>query len=404
MSKLLQISIEVNSGSVGRIAEQIGQKAIDSGWESYITYARNNLQSRSQLIKIGSLYDVYAHGVLTRITDRHAFYSTRATEKLIKQIEVINPDIIHLHHLHGYFINIRVLFNFLSSLKIPIVWTFHDCWSFTGHCTHFEYVDCNRWFTGCYDCPQKKEYPASFLIDRSLKNYKDKKELFNSVDNMVIVPVSYWLGDLVKKSFLKKYPVFVIQNGIDIDVFKPSTNIEQIKSKYNLKKKFIILGVASVWTALKGINDFIELNKKLDDNVKIILVGLSKKQIKNLPANMIGIERTENIQQLADLYSIADVFVNLTYEDTFPSTNLEALACGTPVITYKTGGSVESVNTETGLVVEKGDIPGILQAIQIIMGKSEDFYLLNCRKSAEEHYNRNVKFTEYIDLYKKLLS
>jgi len=401
--KLLQISIEVNSGSVGRIAEQIGQKAIESGWDSYITYARNNLPSKSQTIKIGTLYDVYSHGVLTRITDKHGFYSTFATKKLIKQIDEIKPDIIHLHHLHGYFINVKVLFNYLSKSKIPIVWTFHDCWSFTGHCAHFDYIGCNKWKSSCYECPQKNEYPASFLIDRSKKNYQDKKLLFNSVENLTIVPVSHWLGELVKQSFLKQYPVKVIQNGVDTDLFKPSSNIQEIKRKFDLNNEFIILGVASNWNNRKGFQDFLRLTHHITENEKIILVGLSKKQVASLPKNIIGFERTENVQQLADLYSIADVFVNPTYEDTFPTTNLEALSCGTPVITYRTGGSLESVSNETGLVVEKGDLDGIFEAIQIIKQINKESYSSICRKKVLDNYSKNYKFTEYFELYKNIL-
>lgn len=404
MSTLLQISIEVNSGSVGRIAEQIGQIAIQNGWKSYITYARNHLPSESHVIKIGTMLDVYMHGILTRITDRHAFYSKSATKKLINQIIEIKPDIIHLHHLHGYFINIKILFDFLFKLDIPIVWTFHDCWSFTGHCAHFEYVNCNKWLTECYNCPQKKEYPASFLIDRSKKNYKEKKELFNSIENMIIVPVSYWLGDLVKQSFLKQYPAKVIQNGIDIEIFKPSTNIDEIKRKYNLTKEFVILGVASLWTERKGIQDFIKLNKILCSDEKIILVGLSKKQIKNLPSNIIGIERTENVQQLVNLYSIADVFVNPTLEDTFPTTNLESLACGTPVITYNSGGSPEIIDVNTGIVVEKGNIDKLLEAIKLIKKRDKKFYTVQCRYRAIKFFNKKDRFMEYIKLYEKLLS
>lgn len=401
--KLLQISIEVNSGSVGRIAEQIGQKAIESGWDSYITYARNNLPSKSETIRIGNQYDIYTHGVLTRITDKHGFYSTIATKKLIKQINELKPDIIHLHHLHGYFINIQVLFNYLSRINVPIVWTFHDCWSFTGHCAHFDFVGCNKWKTGCYECPQKYEYPASFLIDRSKKNYQDKKLLFNSVENLTIVPVSYWLGDLVKQSYLKDYPVKVIQNGVDTDLFKPSSNIQEIKLKLGLDYEFIILGVASTWNNRKGFHDFLSLSNYIKEDEKIILVGLSKKQVLNLPKNIIGIQRTENVQQLADLYSIADVFVNPTYEDTFPTTNLEALSCGTPVITYRTGGSVESVCNETGSVVDKGDLYGIIQAIQLIKQKSKKSYSSTCREKALDNYNKNSKFTEYIELYNNIL-
>lgn len=404
MPKLLQISIEVNSGSVGRIAEQIGQKAIESGWKSYITYARNNLSSESDLIKIGSMFDVYIHGIKTRITDKHAFYSTKATKKLIKKIETICPDIIHLHHLHGYYININVLFNYLAKKDIPIVWTFHDCWSFTGHCTYFEYVDCNRWMTGCYCCPQKKKYPASFLIDRSKKNYQEKKNLFTSVKNMTIVPVSFWLGNIVSYSFLNNYPIKVIQNGIDLQIFSPHNKIEDIKIKYNIPDKFIILGIASTWEKRKGLDEFIKLNTLTSDKYCIILVGLHKDQIKKLPNGIIGLQRTENVNELAKFYSLADVFVNPTLEDTFPTTNLESLACGTPVITYKTGGSIESVSDDTGIIVEKGNIQELFEAIKIIQGKGKDFYSIQCRKRAEENYNKNDRFDDYIELYNNILS
>lgn len=401
--RILQISIEVNSGSVGRIAEQIGEKVIEKGWESYITFARNNLPSKSNLIKIGTMYDVYLHGILTRITDKHAFYSTRATKELIKQIDVINPDIIHLHHLHGYFINVELLFNYLEKINLPVVWTFHDCWSFTGHCAYFDYIGCDKWVKGCYSCEQKREYPASLFRDRSEKNYLQKKKLFNSLKNMTIVPVSFWLSDLVKKSFLKNYPVQVIQNGIDLKIFRPSENTDEIKNKYNLQNKFVIIGVASTWEKRKGLDDFIKLNEFLKDDEKIIIVGVSKQQIKNLPPNFIGIQRTENVQELADLYSMADVFVNPTYEDTFPTTNLEALACGTPVITYRTGGSVESVDKKTGIIVEKGDFMGLLEAISTIKKNTKSIYTNSCRNRALLNYNKHDRFEDYMDLYSNLI-
>lgn len=404
MPKLLQISIEVNSGSVGRIAEYIGKNAINNGWDSYITYARNNMPSSSKLIKIGTMYDVYKHGILTRVTDKHAFYSSEPTRKLVKEIQDIKPDIIHLHHLHGYFINIEILFNFLSNADIPIVWTFHDCWSFTGHCSHFENVCCNKWLTGCFECPQKKVYPASYLIDRSKENYSEKKHLFNSVKRMIIVPVSFWLGDLVKQSFLKKYPMTVIQNGIDLEAFKPSRNALDIKNKFNLIDRFIILGVASTWTNMKGLNDFMLLNKLLNDDEIIILVGLSKKQIKSIPSNILCIERTESIQQLAELYSIADVFINPTYADSFPTTNLEAIACGTPVITYNTEGSPETIDKKTGIVIEKGSIDCLVRAIQTIKSNGKEAYSNDCRIRAMKFFEKQTKFKEYLNLYNDLLS
>lgn len=257
MPKLLQISIEVNSGSVGRIAEQIGEVVIEKGWSSYITYARNKNPSGSQTIKIGNSLDVYRHGIETRLFDNNCFSSKKSTLKLIEKIREIQPNIIHLHHLHGYFINIEILFNFLKESKIPVVWTFHDCWSFTGHCTHFEYVSCEKWKTGCNNCPQTKEYPASLFVDRSKKNYLLKKDIFRSVDNMVIVPVSNWLGGLVKKSFLQNYAIKVIQNGVDINIFQPISSIDRLQEKLNVKGKFVILGVASPWGKRKGLNDFI---------------------------------------------------------------------------------------------------------------------------------------------------
>jgi len=403
MPTILQISIEVNSGSVGRIAEQIGEKIIDKGWESYITFARNNLPSKSKTIRIGKKVDVLWHGLMTRIFDNHCLESKSATKKLIQQIKEIDPDVIHLHHIHGYFINMKILFNYLSKANKPIVWTFHDCWSFTGHCAYFDYVDCHKWKTHCGKCPQKKEYPKSLFLDRSRTNFSQKRDLFNSVSNMTIVPVSYWLGNMVQQSFLNQHAQRVIQNGIDLQVFKPQVDLEEIKIKYNIANKFVVLGVASIWDRRKGLDYFIQLSEKINPEFQIILVGLNRKQIKTLPQNVIGIERTENVNELAKLYSVADVFVNPTLEDTFPTTNLESLACGTPVVTFRTGGSVESVTEETGFVVEKGDLNGLVVAIDEVWKKEKKYYFEFCRKRAESLYNKNDNFQNYINLYEEIL-
>lgn len=399
MPKLLQISIEVNSGSVGRIAEQIGLQAIEYGWESYITYARNHQPSKSNVIKTGSKLDVYWHGVMTRITDKHGFYSTLATKKLIKQIKEIKPDVILLHHLHGYFININLLFNYLSKIEIPIVWIFHDCWSFTGHCAHFDEIGCEKWKTQCYTCPLTKSYPASYIFDRSKKNYIEKKTLFNSVKNLTIIPVSNWLGDLVKESFLSSNNIKVIHNGIDINTFRPNTNNQETREKFGLNDEFIVLGLSSVWNNSKGIGDFIKLSSQIDSNTKIILVGLSQKQIDQLPNNIIGISRTENVTQLVDLYSMSDLYLNLTYNDTFPTTNLESLACGTPILTYKTGGSVEAVSDDTGFIVEKGDLDSVIKVINEVKEIGKEFYTDKCRERALTCFNKDDRFKEYIELF-----
>jgi len=404
MLKLLQISIEVNSGSVGKIAEQIGETVIENGWSSYITYSRNNNTSKSEIIKIGTKFDLYRHGLETRIFDNHCFSSKTATKDLIQTIKALNPDIIHLHHLHGYFINIEVLFNYLRESKIPVVWTFHDCWSFTGHCAYFDFVGCEKWKTECHHCEQKNEYPKSLIFDRSRQNYIDKKRIFNSINNLTIVSVSNWLSDKVKDSFLKNYKCKVIQNGIDLNVFYPRKSREAIDELYNTKGKFIILGVASTWEKRKGLEEFIKLYELIDTQLyTIILVGLSESQIQKLPENIVGIKRTESVSQLADIYSACDVFLNPTFEDTFPTTNLESVACGTPVITYRTGGSVESVDQTTGIVVDKGDIQGLIKAIDIVKNNGKSFYKINCRTSAEINFNKKVKFNEYLELYKDIL-
>jgi putative colanic acid biosynthesis glycosyltransferase len=306
-----------------------------------------------------------------------------------------------LHNLHGYYINIEILFRYLATANIHVVWTLHDCWSFTGHCTHFEYVGCEKWKTQCSSCPQKKEYPTSLLFDNSKQNYNRKKELFNSVKNLTIVAVSDWLKDKLKDSMLKKISARVIKNGIDIKTFKPY-NDSELRIKSGLQNKFVILGVASTWTAKKGFNDFMQLSRELADDCNIILVGLSRKQLKQLPSKIIGIEKTENKEQLAHYYSMADLYVNPTYEDTFPTTNLEALACGTPVLTYKTGGSTESITSETGFIVKHGDILTIHQIIMSLKKEPVKFLKSNCRNEAVNQYNKEISFLKYFNLYQQI--
>lgn len=403
MRKLLQINTVINSGSTGRIAEEIGQLAMANGWKSYIAYGRNDNESQSKKIKIGNKFDLYWHLLITRLFDSHGFGSKSATKKMIKEIIKINPDIIHLHNLHGYYLNIEILFNYLIKANIPVVWTLHDCWSITGHCVYFDFVGCEKWKYQCNQCPQKATYPKSYLMDRSKKNYNLKKELFSSLSNLTLVPVSQWLAEIVKQSLLKDYPIKTIHNGINTEFFKPSS-IKTLRIKYNLEDKYIVLGVASGWSLRKGMKDFIELNKRLNSEFQIILVGLTKKQINTLPKNIIGIEKTETITELVEFYSESDVFLNLTYEDNFPTTNIEAMACGTPVITYKTGGSPESITKETGIVVEKGDIDAVIKAITTIKGNGKSYYSNFCRQRAEQFYNKDNKFKEYLKLYNEILN
>lgn len=400
--KVLQINATVNKGSTGRIAEQIGEMVIKKRWKSFIAFARPSQSSSSNTIKIGTKQDFIFHLLQSRFFDKHGFASKRATNNLLKKIKRINPDLIHLHNLHGYYIHIGALFNFLNDINKPIVWTFHDCWPFTGHCAYFDRADCEKWKTACYSCPLKNYYPTSWVLDNSKSNFMNKKKLFSNHPNLTIVTPSRWLGQMVKQSFLKNKTVKLIHNGVDLAIFKPTKS--SLREELSLGKAKVILGVANIWDDRKGLIDFLKLSEILNSQYQIVLVGLSKIQIKKLPANIIGIHRTENLEELVKLYSMADVYVNTTYSDNFPTTNIEALACGTPVITYDTGGSPEAIDENTGIVVKKGNVKGISDSIATILSNKDKFGLQNCEERAKELFNKNDRLNEYIVLYEKLSS
>ena len=406
MKILLQINSVINTGSTGRIAEEIGQKAIVAGWQSYIAYGReNNRTSQSHKIRIGNDWDIRMHGVQTRLLDNHSLglSSKGATKKLISQIEEVNPDIIHLHNLHGYYLNIEVLFNYLATKDIPIVWTLHDCWSFTGHCAYYDAVGCYKWKIECHSCPQTNTYPASFLLDRSRKNFLEKRELFNSLSNLILVSVSNWLKSEVENSFLKDNNIKRIYNGVDIDTFIPLKNFG-IREKYNIGNKFIMIGVATAWGNNKGWNDYMELSNMLNDDEVIVLVGLSDKQLSNLPSNIIGVKRTEDIHELAALYSTSDIVLNLSYEETFGLTTVEGMSCGTPGIVYNKTASPELITKETGFIVEGGNMEQLLNAIATIKKQGKTYYSGNCRGRAEEYFNKDDRYQEYLELYEEILN
>ncbi len=404
MTKLLQINITANWGSHGKIAEGIGNVALAHNWESYIAYGRWFNPSKSKLFHIGSMIDERFHGIMSRLFDIHGLMSNHATKQLIKYIEKINPDIIHLHNIHGYYLNYPILFKYLAESKKPTVWTLHDCWPFTGHCAHYMYIGCYKWKKHCQDCPQISTYPKSIVFDNSKRNFELKKKFFLLPKNIVIVPVSNWLEKDVKQSFFKEQQVIQIYNGIDIKTFTPYPNNEQVYKKYNIQKgKNIILGVASNWYR-KGLDDFIKLANEINNQYIIILVGLNKKEFKALPEKIIGIARTENLNSLIELYSAATVFFNPTWEDNFPTTNLEAMACGTPVITYNTGGSPEAIQKDTGFVIEKGDIESALEKIDEITKKGKSFYREVCRTSVIKRFNKDDRYNDYFELYCKMLN
>lgn len=336
--------------------------------------------------------------LLDRITGRHNMHSKIATEKLLKVISGFKPDIIQLHNLHEAYINLPMLFKYIKKHNIKTVWTLHDCWAFTGHCPHFDMIGCDKWKTGCYDCPQYKDYPKSFF-DNSKYMYRLKKKWFTGVKNMTIVTPSEWLAGLVKQSFLRKYPVKVINNGIDLNIFKPTES--DFRKKYALENKYIVLGVAFGWGKRKGLDVFIELANRLDkEKYKIVLVGTDDNVDKLLPDNIISIHRTQNQTELAEIYTAANVYVNPTREDNYPTVNMEAVACGTPVVTFNTGGSPEIIDETCGAIAEKDDTDAMYNEI-IRICETKPYSEEACLKKANS-FDAWRKFENYVQLYRKI--
>ena len=394
--KVLEINSVAGLGSTGRIACQIAETVTDNGGEATVAYARNYYPAGCNVPvqKIGSTLDVLIHAGLSRLTDRQGFYSKRATKRFMSFIREFNPDIIHLHNLHGYYLNLPFLFNFLADFNKPVVWTLHDCWAFTGHCSYFDFIGCEKWKTGCYDCPQKSNYPKSILLDQSKRNWEEKRRLFTSIQNMTIITPSNWLASLVCESFLGKYPVQVIHNGIDLDVFKPTPS--SWKEDHGITKP-MILACAAQWGQRKGYADVLKIAEILSE-YQVVIVGIDSKQAKNLPSNIVGIQRTDSVQELVKIYSAADVFINTTYEEVLGMVNIEAIACGTPVITYDTGGSPECIDGSCGIVVEKGNVQELANKIQVAMSISRKSCI-----SFSQRFSKSEKYQEYCAFFESEL-
>lgn len=370
--KLLLINEVCGTGSTGKICAGIAEEYERKGYICKIAYGRDGNvpdQYKKYAVRIGTDFGVRLHALSTRLFDNTGFCSSFATKRFIKWADKFDPDILWLHNLHGYYINVELLFNWIKSRpNMQVKWTLHDCWAFTGHCTHFTVAKCKRWKKQCFNCSQKKEYPKSIFFDNSYYNYKRKMKAFTGVKRCTIITPSKWLAGLVKKSFLRKYHTKVCYNTIDTSIFKPIES--DFREKHNLSRKIIILGVSNVWNERKGYYDFIKLSKMLDNNYAIVMVGLSEKQLSEIPQKIIGFSRTNTQQELAEIYTAADVFFNPTYEDNYPTVNLEAQACGTPVLTYRTGGSPESVPPEN--VVDVGNINETIKKIIQITKKGSN--------------------------------
>lgn len=405
MPTLFQINAALNKGSTGRIAEQIGELAMRQGWEVYIAHgARYTNPSNLKTIQVVTKAEEKQHAMKSMLFDSHGLGSKNATKRLVERLKEIKPDIIHLHNIHGYYLNYKVLFGYLNTIDTPVVWTLHDCWTMTGHCAHFDAAGCGKWKTGCHKCPLKGEYPRSVFFDRSARNYKLKKKLFSSLKNATIVPVSGWLGDIVKDSYLGVHNVKVINNGVDIDVFKPTDSAE-LRQKLNVGNKKVLLGVATAWGEKKGLNDYIELSRQLSREYQVVLLGIDDNVKKILPEEILAIERTDSQEELAGYYSLADITLNLSYEESFGLSTVESFACGTPGIVYNKTASPELINENAGVTLQRaGDVDLIIKAIEAVCSKGKEYYAAACRERAVSLYNKDDRFNEYIELYNTLLN
>ena len=387
--KVLFINTVFGRGSTGKIITQIGS-AVEAAGGSYITaYGRGQKSDDPHALFIGNSWDQYFHAVLSRITDRTGFYSRHSTRKLVDFIRQYQPDVIHLHNLHGYYLNLSVLFDYLKTeFTGKVVWTLHDCWAFTGHCVHYTWAGCDKWKTGCSCCPEKKSYPASRLLDRSAENYADKKRLFTGVPNMTVVTVSRWLKEQAEQSFLGGYPVECVYNGIDYSRFHPLDSY--VRQKLGLEDKKMILSVSDGWNERKGLFRLLELAEIAPADWHFVVVGLSKKQIAAMPGNITGMERTWNQQELVELYSAADVFYNPSVEETFGLVTAEALACGTPAVVMNKTACPEPLG-DYGLVLESGDAEEAVEKIRQVMQWE--------RRGPQRNFTQSSMIENYFDCY-----
>lgn len=391
--RVLQINVTYGIGSTGMICNFVA-KLLDKEGVENLTIVSQGRTETANTVKIENKAYYKIQALKSRIFGNYGFNSFLATKEIIKQIKEFSPNIVHLHNIHGHNVNLEMLFMFFKeNPEIKLFWTFHDCWAFTAYCPHYTMAKCYKWQSECSLCRQRKEY--SWFFDKSKKIFVRKKELFTGL-NLTIITPSEWLAGEVKQSFLKDYPVKVINNGIDLSVFKPTES--DFRKKYNISdNKYILLGVAFGWGKRKGLDVFIELQKRLDkDKYQIVLVGTDDNVDKLLPKEIISIHRTQNQTELAEIYTAADLFVNPTREENYPTVNMESIACGTPVITFRTGGSPEILTEKTGLVVDCDDIDALQNGIENICNKKL-FSKIDCIEY-KKNFDINQRLQEYVNI------
>ena len=400
MPKLLQINVVSNYLSTGTIIENISKIAQKRGWDTYVCYGRKALSGVNKEYRVGSFIESVCHYIENRLLDNEGLGSRWATNRLIRYIKRVSPDIVHLHNIHDHYVNYRILFDYLNRSHIPVVWTFHDFWAITGHCHHFINAPCELWMSGCHDCPLQHGTVNS-LIDRSRRNYKLKRESFSSCKNLSIVPVSNWVGEMVKHSFLKDKHIEIIPNGIDLKQFQ---NIDRYDSLLP-EDRFVILAVANGWSSgdMKGLDDYLKLSCLLKEDEIIVLVGMSKGMINRVPDKIVGIERIDDRQRLISLYSRADVLLSLSRAETFGLTVIEANACGTPAIVYDNTAQPSLITPSTGFVANDKDVEDVYNKVKIIKARGKAYYSTACKEHVKRYYDYNTNFNKYVDLYEHLM-
>jgi glycosyltransferase involved in cell wall biosynthesis len=395
--RIFQINA-VPYGSTGRIMTQIAQLLEQQGHEAMCTtgFTWQKCSYEKHFIT-SNLIEKTWHTTMARLTGLNGCFSVMATWRLLRRLKAFRPDVLHLHNLHCWYVNLPMLFSYIKKHDIHVVWTFHDCWPITGHCPHFALAGCQKWQTGCHSCGAYRGYPQC-LFDDSKAMWRRKKKWFTGVKHMTIVAPSHWLEGLIRRSYLRDYPVQVIHNGIDPQIFRPTDS--DFRQRYHCQDQFLLLGVAFDWNHSKGPDVFMELSKRLPEQFRIVLVGVTEELEKNLPETVIAIRRTSSATELAQIYSAADLFVNPTREDTFPTVNMEALACGTPVLTFRTGGSPEIPDESCGCVVEVDDLDALEQQI-LRIAKQTPYSREACLQRAA-CFHKDDRYREYIELYQQL--
>lgn len=405
--------IEINGGTRGStntIARLTGLAAKLRGYEIYHAFplsgrTEGNLWSTRPLqdheIKITG-NEILISKFLGKLTGFRGCFNYFTTKKFLRKIDSLNPSILHLHNLHGNYINLRLLFDYIKRKKLKIVWTLHDCWSFTARCPYFTISQCEKWRTGCHNCPTLKEYPGMY-IDQTKLMWKLKRKWFTGIDRdkIVIVCPSKWLADLARESYLGGYDIRVIHNGINLDTFKPTPG--HFRANHNIPpEKFIVLGVAAGWGVRKGFDVFARLARELDSRFQVVIVGEAKGVADQMPENLLHIQRTWNAKELAEIYTESNVFANPTREENYPTVNLEAVACGTPVVTFRTGGSPETIDESCGVVVDYNDYDSLKREI-IRVCETRQFTSESCINYAHKNFNYQDRMTEYVNLFDELM-